>query len=165
MAAIRDDEEVELLANGQRWLTTWHSPTAVPTGRPHGSAGICVSSEGGVVLISGEGRRWDFPAGRPEGAESWEETLRREMWEEACARVLEARLLGFSRGHCVEGHEEGLVLVRAFWRAEVDLAPWDPQFEVLHRRVVDAREVLGHLTVEAGYLPTFQRALEEAGLS
>jgi hypothetical protein len=33
------------------------------------------------------------------------------MREEACAIITRAKLLGFSRGECVEGHERGLVLV------------------------------------------------------
>jgi ADP-ribose pyrophosphatase YjhB (NUDIX family) len=89
-----------------------------------------------------------FPAGRPEEGESWEETLRREMLEEACAIVGRARLLGFSRGACVAGPEEGLVLVRSMWRAEVQLEPWEPRFEIPHRRVVTATD------------PAVQRMLE-----
>ena len=152
-------------ANGQQWVTTWHLPGSVPSGRPHGSAGICVTPEGDAVLISADGIHWGLPAGRPEGSEKWEETLGREMREEACATVLAARLLGFSRGHCIKGQEEGLVLVRAIWRADVELQPWDPQFEIRHRRVVPAADLLSHLAVdEEGYLPTYRRALIEAGL-
>ena len=28
------------------------------------------------------------------------------------------------------GHERGLVLVRSFWRAEVRIDPWEPEFEI-----------------------------------
>jgi ADP-ribose pyrophosphatase YjhB (NUDIX family) len=49
-------------------------------------------------VISRDGVIWDLPAGRPEPGESWEQTLRREMDEEACATVIAARLLGFTRG-------------------------------------------------------------------
>ena len=112
---IRDAEEVEIEVGGQRWINSWHSSAAVPAGKPHGSAGICVTEAVEVVLISADGTSWDFPAGRPEGSETWEETLRREVLEEACAVVTEARLLGFCRGRCVRGHEAGLVLVRSIW--------------------------------------------------
>jgi len=74
-----------------------------------------------------------------------EETLRREMREEACATVVKARLLGFCRSACVVGPQAGQVLVRSVWRAEVELAPWEPQFEVTHRRLVAPAEVIDHL--------------------
>ena len=115
-----------------------------------------------MVLVSGDGVRWDFPAGRPEDAESWEETLRREMWEEACARVRSARLLGFTRGRCVRGRQEGEALVRAFWGAEVILEPWSPAFEIGHRLLVTPAELLNRLDLPDAYLPIYLRALQEA---
>lgn len=158
----RDGDEFAISTNGQDWLLSWHPPPAVPVGRPHGAAGICITGRGEIVLISADSIHWDLPAGRPEGDETWEQTLRREMHEEACATVTHARLLGFSRGHCIAGPQTGLVLVRSFWRAQVTLDPWDPQFEIAHRRVVPPAEVLPHLpTVD---LPIFRRALAEAGL-
>jgi hypothetical protein len=47
---------------------------------------------------------------RPEPGETWEQTLRREMDEEACATVTGARLLGFTHGRCLTGPERGTVL-------------------------------------------------------
>jgi ADP-ribose pyrophosphatase YjhB (NUDIX family) len=160
-----DGEEIDLHANQQEWRLSWHPPTQLPTGKAHGSAGICVTAANEIVLVSGDGARWDLPAGRPEGAETWEQTLRREVHEEACAIVGEARLLGFSRGRCVRGHEEGLVLVRSFWLAEVLLEPWEPKFEILHRKVVPQGELFANLTIEHGYLPILRRALDEAGFN
>jgi ADP-ribose pyrophosphatase YjhB (NUDIX family) len=95
-----------------------------------------VTADGDIVLISPDGRIWDLPAGRPEPGESWEQTLRREMDEEACATVARARLLGFTRGECVTGPERGRVLVRSVWRADVELRPWEARFEIADRRVV-----------------------------
>jgi hypothetical protein len=36
--------------------------------------------------------------------------------------------------------EVGVVLVRSYWRAEVEILAWEPQFEVAHRRIVQATE-------------------------
>ncbi|MEX0884909.1 MAG: NUDIX domain-containing protein [Phycisphaeraceae bacterium] len=165
---IRDGQEVHAVhANGQHWRVTWHGPEAVPDGRRHGSAGICIAPDGRAVIVSVDGTRWDLPAGRPEGTEDWEATLRREVQEEACATVTAARLLGFSRGRCVKGHEAGLVLVRAIWRAEVRVEPWQPRFEMRHRRLVPAADLVNQLVIEgdADYRSTFQRAMIEAGLT
>ena len=107
--------------DGQEWIVAWHLPPNPPSGKPHGSAAICVTAVGEVVLVSQDSELWELPDGRPEANEDWRATLDREVMEEACAKVTDASLLGFSRGVCVKGHEEGLVLVRAIWRADVEL--------------------------------------------
>jgi len=127
----RDGEEMVVRAgdrgsNGQDWLVSWYPPLAPPAGTPHGASGICVTTEGEIAMISDDDARWDVPGGQPEGGETGEETLRREMREEACATVQQARLLGFCRSACVAGPQAGQVLVRSVWRATVALAPWEP---------------------------------------
>lgn len=163
-AAASDGERFSVRSNNQDWLASWHSPDTPPQGTPHGSAGVCVTADGQIVLISHDGVGWDVPAGRPEQHETDEETLCREMLEEACATVVSARLLGFCRSECIMGPQVGLVLVRSFWRADVTLAPWQPQFEIQHRLLVDARAVMQHVTVPAGLRPIVCRALHEAAL-
>ena len=160
----RDGEEFAAHPNSGRWILTWHPPSSIPDGTPHGAAGICLTADGGLVLISLDGKRWGLPARRPEAHESWEQTLRREMLEEACATVTQAQLLGFGRGVCIEGHEEGLVLVRSWWRAEVELGPWKPQFEIPHRLVVPAEQWSAHLWMNHGFAPIYRRAFAEAGV-
>lgn len=81
LAAARDGEQMRLHTNGQDWIVSWHPGDAEPAGSPHGAAGVCVTGDGQLVLISHDGRHWGFPAGRPEGGESAEETLSREMLE------------------------------------------------------------------------------------
>jgi 8-oxo-dGTP pyrophosphatase MutT (NUDIX family) len=99
-----------------------------------------VASGDQLVLISHDGTWWGFPAGRPEPGEDIEETLRRELWEEAGVRVVSAQLLGFARSECLAGPEAGLVLVRSYWRAEVEVLAWQPQFEIVHRRMIPATQ-------------------------
>ena len=161
----RDGEKFVVRANGGDWIVSWHPASEVPEGTHHGSAGICLTTDDGLVLISNDGKRWGLPGGRPEEQESWEETLNREMMEEACATVVQARLLGFSRGKCVAGREKGLVLVRSMWRAQVELADWKPQFEIAYRRVVPAGAWPTHLWIEDGFAGIYWRAFTEAGLA
>ena len=164
-APARDRERMPMHANGQEWLVSWHSPDDEPVGAPHGVAGVCVGQEGELVLVGTDGRRWELPAGRPEGEETLEATLRRELREEACVEVLTARLLGYTRGKCVQGHEQGLVLVRSVWRADVRILAWEPEHEIEHRLVVPA--ALGARYVrypDEGATRIHLRSLVEAGL-
>jgi ADP-ribose pyrophosphatase YjhB (NUDIX family) len=141
----RDGEAFAVRSNGGDWLIAWHTPIAVPVGKPHGANAFCLTADNGVVLISNDGERWGCPGGRPEGDDSWEQTLRREILEETCAIVGDARLLGFCRAVCLSGPEQGLVLVRSVWRAGVELLTWEARFEVAHRRVVPVTALLAHL--------------------
>ena len=159
-----DGEEVPAPANGDDWRLAWHPPPSPPSGQPHGANAFCVTADGEVVLISPDGQRWGWPGGRPEPGESWEQTLRREILEEACATVTRARLLGFVRGRCVSGREQGLILVRSIWRAEITLRPWRPEHEIPFRRTVPASDLAGQLWIEPGAGPIYARAAHEAAL-
>ncbi|WP_340646603.1 NUDIX domain-containing protein [Phenylobacterium sp.] len=160
----RDGEIFPVRANGVGWRAAWSPPADVPQGTPHGSCGFCVTGEREVVLISQDGTQWEWPGGRPEGDETWEATFRREMLEETCCAVGDARLLGFCRSECLDGPETGLVLVRSVWRGEVEVLPWDPQFEIGHRRMVAAEALMSALDIEPGWEPIYRRAVFEAGL-
>lgn len=162
-----DAVEIPSSNGGQGWLSAWYPPPDPPAGKPHGAAGVCLAGNQ-VVLISDDGRRWDLPAGRPEPGEGWEDTLRREVEEEACATVTDCELLGFIWSSCVRGPEQGLVLVRSIWRAEVALDAWSPRFEITHRRLVPAPEALDALIRQPdfpfGFRPLYRRIFAEAGL-
>lgn len=91
-----DARQVAIRVGDDEILVSWHGPNTPPDGQAHGAEGICVTGTGDVVVISRDGRRWELPAGRPERGETWEQTLCREVREEACATVVRARLPGFS---------------------------------------------------------------------
>ncbi len=127
----------------------------------HGSAGVCVTADGHVVLISQDGVTWDLPAGRPESDEDWRATLDREVLEEACASITDATLLGFARSACIEGSERSLVLVRAFLCAHVEVHKWEPQFETTHRLLVPPDEAHRLLLANGFPAPFCARVFEE----
>lgn len=134
---------------GRPVLLTWlpgHRP------RPHEAvtqvSGLCFTAEGHIVLVSQDGNEWSLPGGKPEGDETWEETLRREVAEEACAEVLDCRLLGAQR---VEGLTPQPYYQLRFW-ARVGLNPFAPMFETRHRRVIRAEEFSQALAWGAGII-------------
>jgi ADP-ribose pyrophosphatase YjhB (NUDIX family) len=163
VSITQDGVEFAVTSDGQDWRVAWHPPPDAPPGTGHGSAGVCVEGDR-VVLVSGDGDRWGLPGGRPEPGEDWSDTLRREVREEACATVTGCRLLGFSRGVCVRGPQTGLVLVRAWWRAEVRLDPWRPRFEIVRRRLVPLAEAFASMWIEEGFEPMYRRIFAEAAL-
>ena len=146
---------------GQDWVESWHPPELpAPDGRPNGSAGICFTPEGEVVLVSGPGTGWAFPGGRPEGDEGWRDTLDREVLEEACAVVEDATLLGFMRGEWVSGRVRGTALVRSIWCADVTLEPWEPRHETTGRLMVAPEEAPDK--VGLGSNPIYRRWFRDA---
>ena len=157
-------QEVSASVGGQDWRVAWYPPPDPPPGRAHGAEAVCVAGDR-VVLVSRDGRLWGLPAGRPEEHEGWVDTLRREVREEACAEVVSSRLLGFTRGICVRGPQEGLVLVRSHWRAEVCVLAWEPRFEMTHRRLVPTEAALRSLTIPEGLAPLYRRLFAEAAIS
>ena len=153
--------------NGQDWSVAWYPPPDPPPGTPHGAAAVCLA-DGQVVLVSTDGENWDLPGGRPEPNEALVDTLRREILDAACASVTSCTLLGFTRGTCIRGPEQGLILVRSVWRADVLLDAWQPDFEIVHRRLVPVTAALPELFGQAGFprelRPLYRRIFGEAGL-
>jgi ADP-ribose pyrophosphatase YjhB (NUDIX family) len=130
-----------------------------PNGTPHGSAGVCLTTSGDIVIVKIKGvEYWEFPAGRPEGEESWKETLIREVSEEACSTVLEAKLRGFCK---TRNESEGTIRVRSFWKAIVRVDDWNPTHEIESRLIIEPKMSLAYLSEV--HKPITVRAMIEAG--
>jgi 8-oxo-dGTP pyrophosphatase MutT (NUDIX family) len=161
----KDGEEFEHhshLSGGQDWIASWHPASLPPPeGKNHGAGGVCFTPEGNVIVVSENDWAWTLPAGRPEPGETLYEILVREVLEEACATVERATLLGYAKGVCIRGREEGLVLIRSFWCAAVTVHAWQPQFEMVNRLILPPEEALARISVP-GYEAIFRRLFHEA---
>lgn len=105
-------------------------------------SGACVTSAGKLLLVSEDGSSWTLPGGRPEAGESPEDTLRREVFEEACGLVTRCRYLGAQR---VDDPSLDVPYFQLRFWARVDLQTFRPHHEMRHRTCVeisDARRLL-----------------------
>lgn len=142
-------------AGDQQWTITWHPGSAPPAHVNHGALGVCFSTKG-VVFISQDGQTWDFPGGRPENNETPRDTLIREVFEESCCTVRQAKYLGYAVARCNQGPELGKELTRTHWCAEVDVADWVPAHETTARRFLPPHKVMDVLHAESGLREVYE---------
>ncbi|MDF2744624.1 MAG: hydrolase [Actinomycetia bacterium] len=119
----------------------WMPPTQLVTQ----ALGLCFTADGLVVMVTMDGRQWTFPGGTVEDGESVEQALVREIAEEACARVVRCQYLASQ--HVADPlNPDGISsYYQSRWWARVDLDPWQPQDEMIARRLVPPGQVLDTL--------------------
>jgi 8-oxo-dGTP pyrophosphatase MutT (NUDIX family) len=136
------------------WLDPEHGGQEQDVGRSE----VLGFTDDGLLVVVAEGDP-DFlglPGGHREAGESLEETLRRELREEACAELLEFELIGYQRFRHLEGDAVRLVTTDAMYWARVRCDDFDPRFETRTRRL---------LTIdEARRLPSWSHPLCERQL-
>jgi len=91
-----------------------------------------------VVAVAGgaDEHYWVPPGGHRETGECLEDTLRRELREEASADVRASQLLGFQRCRHLNGSRAGQLTVEAIFWARVALRPFVPNVETHARRLM-----------------------------
>jgi len=128
---------------GKKHLVEWVPGVPVPASdRITQVSAICLTAAGQVVLVSADGKSWGLPGGHPEPGEAPEETLRREMSEEACCTVDRAEYLGYQK--CTpEGRMKPDCQLR--YKCLVKLEVFRPRHEIGRRRLVPAVDFLKEL--------------------
>src|SRR4030042_1552899 len=83
---IMDEITEEHTLEGQKISVTWRGPAFTPPRHLiRQASGICITDEGLIVLVTGDGESWGLPGGHPENGETIKEAFIREVREEACA--------------------------------------------------------------------------------
>lgn len=145
---------------GEGLELAWFGSGEKPPGRDHGASGICLVESRSIVLVTRNGVSWDLPGGRPELNEDPEQTLEREVQEEACADMLNATHAGYGQATCRTGPHAGQVIVRTLWVADVTLGEWNPGSETIERIIVTPCEAATRLAnSDAVFAPLFALVL------
>jgi 8-oxo-dGTP pyrophosphatase MutT (NUDIX family) len=140
-------DAVLLVEANRRYLLTlmepgWWPPLELVTQ----AYGLCFTVTGTVLLIRQPDGSWSLPGGTVEAGELPEQTLVREVAEEACARVLSTRYLASQHVADVDHPEGPRTYYQTRWWARVDLDPWDPRFETTGRRTVPADRLAAEIS-------------------
>lgn len=100
-----------------------------------------------------------MPGGRREVGESPEDTLRRELWEEACAELVDFELIGYQRFRYVQDDVIGPAKSDAMYWARARCHEFVARFETKVRALRPLEEVRADRLYQQ---PLTQRLLDRA---
>jgi ADP-ribose pyrophosphatase YjhB (NUDIX family) len=134
-----------------KMITEWiPAPFVPPIELTAQSSGVCFTSNGNIILVN-DGKSWLLPGGAPEGKETMEETLTREIREEACSKVLDYQYIGCIRNEHQQPVTKGCMPVfykARFW-ARVIKERFNPQFEIKKRIEIHSDQFVSMLSWNA----------------
>jgi ADP-ribose pyrophosphatase YjhB (NUDIX family) len=113
-------------------------------------SGVCFTGSGKVVLAAGQLGTWALPGGHVERGESLEQTLAREVKEEACAVVKRAAYLGAQKVSDPDNPTGSCEYYQARFWARVELQRFEPRHERTQRTLVAPSQFVSALGWQTG---------------
>lgn len=127
---------------GRELLATWRDASFSQPRRPGNQASaICFTEDGMVVLVTTDGQTWMLPGGHTEPGESAEDTLVREVNEEACATVADLAYLGAQEVRDLADSNGSTIHHQALFWARVRLGKFEPKYETTARKLVNPSSI------------------------
>lgn len=80
---------LELLKPGELDLSAIHPVTQI--------SGLCYDNKNNILILSSKPDKWFIPGGKPEAGENFEDTLKREVFEEASVEIEDIQPIAFLR--------------------------------------------------------------------
>jgi ADP-ribose pyrophosphatase YjhB (NUDIX family) len=128
-----------VVADGARYRVSWFDPPfRPPLANTTQALGICFTHDSQIVLVTWNDSDWTLPGGTIEPGETLQQALAREVWEEACARVLSCAYIGCQRVEHLDEDRPAYYQTR-FW-ARVELEPFAPTHEMTARVLISPGE-------------------------
>jgi 8-oxo-dGTP pyrophosphatase MutT (NUDIX family) len=110
-----------LIFDGREVTLEWIESGSIPNGIAISQVtGYCVDDVGRILIVKNK-RGWGFPGGHPEPGESPEDTLRREVIEEANVSLKKPEIIGYMEVRDPQnGSVEGTHYVQLKYLAEIE---------------------------------------------
>lgn len=132
--------------NGRTLTLAWlPAPYWPPQALVTQVSGVCTTDEGQIVLVRGSRGQLALPGGHPEPGEEPLDTFRRELWEEACATLVQWAYLGAQKISDSGAPQEVSEYYQLRYWARVELHPFVARFETQGRELTAPHNVLAAL--------------------
>jgi len=135
----RNDSSIceNLMWEGRTLTATWLPAPFMPAlDQVTQASGVCFTGSGKIVLVAGHAGKWALPGGHVEPGETLEQTLAREVLEEACATVTQSEYLGAQEVIDPDNPTGSRAYYQARFWARVELKRFEPRFERMQRTLI-----------------------------